>query len=139
MSLPSPQMNEAKPIRPLAIAACAALLVLVLNIVLRVLLKLDGMPSTMGVAFGVGGLVAMWFSQVPKRAPTQSERSRFLWWYAGLLALPSLAFIAVASVGRSLSFTGLFIVGLHLLAYPAAAQFFLSEKRLNAFLAKKTQ
>ena len=134
----SSSVNDNKPVRPFFIAGCAALLALVLNGVLRAFLKFEGMPATIGIAFGVGGLIALWFAAAPKRAPTPQERTRILWWYVGLLSIPSLLVFAGNFAVHGLNLAGLFILSLHLLAYPAAAQFFLSEKRMNAFLAKRS-
>lgn len=133
-------MNHAKTPRPFLVALSAALLVLILNIVLRLVLKLEGMPVTIGIAFGVGGLVALWFLKKVERAPTSEERNRFLWSYAALVVIPYLLLFAIGAARRDGGVNGaaLFILALHSLAYPAAAQFFLSEKRFNALLAKKT-
>ena len=127
-----------KPPRPFLIALGAALLVLVLNIVLRIMVKLEGMPVTIGIAFGVGGLVAMWFLKVVKRPPTPQERTTFLWLYSALIILPYLGMFALGSATRGV-FNGsaLLVLALHSLAYPAAAQMFLSEKRLKIIQAKK--
>ena len=131
-------MSTNKPVRPLLIAICAALLVLVLNVVLRLVLKLDGMPASIGIAFGVGGLVAFWFASARKRAPTSQERFRILWWYAGLISVPMLLLFLAGAASKGFNPYALFILSLHLLAYPAAAQFFLSEKRMQSFLTKRT-
>lgn len=118
--------------RPVLLAFGAAFLVLVLNIVLRLMLKVEGMPVTMGNAFGVGGLVMMWFLFRLKRAPLPRERSRFLWTYAGLIALPCLGLYLVYAATHGDNMFALLIVAWHAVAYPAAAQFFLSDKRFGA-------
>jgi len=95
------------------------------------------MPVTFAIGFGVAGLVALWFVAAVKRAPTQQERTRFLCWYGALLVTPTLLLVVTSEKLRS-NGAGLFILALHLLVYLAAAQFFLAEKRMNAFLAKRT-
>jgi hypothetical protein len=129
--------NQSKPSRPFLLAFCAALLVLVLNVLLRLTLKLRGMPVTIGIAFAVGGLVGMWFLKYENRAPTPQERSRFLWAFSALIVIPYLALFMLGSVGRAFNGAALIILALHSLAYPAAAQVFLSEKRFNAVHAKR--
>ena len=132
-----PASNHFKPARPFLIAFCAALLVLVLNVLLRLMLKLQGMPVTMGIAFSVGGLVWMWFLKYVKRSPTPQERSSFLWAFSALIVIPYLALFMLGSVSRGFNGAALIILALHSLAYPAAAQVFLSENRFNGVLAKK--
>jgi hypothetical protein len=121
-----------KAARPILLAACAAFAVLVLNVLLRLVFKLKGMPITMGIACGVAGLVMVWFLKVARRAPTASERSRFLWSYALLVLLPYLGLFAMASASRGFNLAALLILALHAFVYPAAAQFFLAEKRFSA-------
>ena len=125
----APAVGEAKPVRAGLLACGAAILALVLNALLRLVLKLDGMPLTMGIAFGVGGLCMLWFLKFAGRAPSTGERSRFLWTYSLLVVLPTLAVFAVASALRGFNAFALVIFALHALAYPAAAQFFLADKR----------
>lgn len=127
----SPSAGTARA-RPVLLAFGAAFLVLVLNIVLRLMLKVEGMPVTMGIAFGVGGLVMTWFLFRLKRAPLPRERSRFLWTYSALIALPCLGLYLVAAATHGDNIFMLLIVALHAVAYPAAAQFFLSDKRFGA-------
>jgi hypothetical protein len=117
------------------VAACAALLALVLNVLARAFFT-GG--AVVPVAFLIAGLVAMWFAKFPARALTKQERARFLWSYTGFLAFPTLLVLALASIGKGVNLPAVFIAALYLLAYPATAQFFLSEKMFNVFLGKKT-
>jgi len=102
-------MSPSKQVRPFLLALCAALLVLVLS-VLRLVLKLEGMPVTFAIGFGVAGLVALWFVAAVKRAPTQQERTRFLCWYGALLVTPTLLLVVTSEKLRS-NGAGLFILG----------------------------
>jgi hypothetical protein len=125
------------PVRPYHIALGAALLVLVLNVLGRLVLKLEGMPVTMGMAFGVGALVAWWFGRTVGRPPTAPERVRFLAAYGAMIALPMLALFCAAAASRGFNGFGLLILALHAVAYPAAAQVCLADKRLAALVPKR--
>jgi len=130
-------MDPTKATRPFLLAFIAAVGVLVLNIALRLMLKFEGMGVTMAIAFGVGGLVATWFFKKTERAPTEEERRRFLWSYAGFIVIPYLLFFAIGAVrAGSVNLASLFILFLHSIAYPAAAQLFLSEKYFNSVIAR---
>lgn len=129
---------EARPARVVPIACCAALAVLVMNVLLRVVLKLEGMYVTLGIAFGVGTLVMAWFLKVLKRAPSAAERTRFLWIYSALVVVPYLGLYLLGSANRG-GFNGwaLAVLGLHSLAYAAGAQVMLTPRKLAAILPGK--
>lgn len=122
----------ARPARIILVALAAALLVLVLNVVLRLLLKLEGMYVTIGIAFGVASLVLFWFIKVLGRAPQPAERSRLLWIYAGLIVVPYLGLFLLGAVRVGFNPWALMILVLHAIAYPAALQMFLAPKRFAA-------
>lgn len=121
-----------RPPRPVLMAVVSALLVLVLNVVLRLVLKLHGGGLTVGIAFGVAILVTMWFVKTVNRHPTPQERSRFVWTYAALVVLPSFAWLALASLSREFNVFAFLILAMHTIPYPAAAEFCLREKRFMA-------
>jgi hypothetical protein len=129
-------MEDAKPVSVIKFAFGALAAVLALNLLLRVFLKLEGVPVTLGISISVAGLAAWWFAKSVGRAPTQQERSRFLWLYGGSLALLFLAVVLLASLKRSPNAAGLFIFFLHYLPYPAFAQMFFSEKYFKKFSPK---
>jgi O-antigen/teichoic acid export membrane protein len=116
------------------VAALAA--ALVLNVVLRVVLGLGGVAVTMGVSIAVAAMTAGWFAKSVRRAPTRQERSRFLWVYAGLLAVPFVAVGVMASSTSGPNVPGLFILFLQYIPYPAFAQVCLSEKYFAMWLRK---
>lgn len=130
-------MNDAmKSVSVMKFALGALAAVLALNIILRIVFKLEGVPVTIGIAIGVAGLVAGWFAKSINRAPTPQERSRFLWLYGGILALLFFALVFIASLKNTPNTAGLFILFLHYLPYPAFAQMFFSEKNFAKYFNK---
>lgn len=129
-------MDDSKPVSVTKFVVGTLAVVLVLNLVLWGLLGLGGVPVTLGVSIGVAGLAAWWFAKSVGRVPTRQERSRFLWLYSGILALPFIAIVLMASLRGSLSITGLLILFLHYIPYPAFAQMFFSDKYITMSLRK---
>jgi hypothetical protein len=128
--------EPARPGRPFLLAFCAAFLVLVLNIVLRLVLKLAGTPVTLGIASAAGGLALIWFLKHLKRPPTPRERSLFLWTFSALIITAFVGVFLPGAARHGFNPAALFIFALHALAYPAAAQFFVSEKRFQGMLPR---
>jgi peptidoglycan biosynthesis protein MviN/MurJ (putative lipid II flippase) len=112
--------------------------VIVLNFVFRLMVGLGGIPVTIGVSIGVAALTAWWMARSLGREPTPQERSRFLWWYGGILALLFLVLVlwVSASLRKAPSIGGIIILLLHYIPYPAFAQMFLSEKHFSRFRPK---
>lgn len=138
-SIPQPLQASApgRATRPVLLGFLGALLVLLLNVVLRMVLKLQGVSVTVGIAFCVGALALTWFLKVVKRPPTASERARFLWTYGLLVVGPYLALYAWGSAARGFSLSAFLVLALHALAYLAGPQMFLSDKRFKALDAAK--
>jgi ABC-type iron transport system FetAB permease component len=91
-------MNEKiKTVSVTKFVLAALVAVLILNYILRIVFKLEGVPVTLGIAGGVAVLVASWFTNSTSRAPTQQERTRFLWLYSGILAFLFFALVFLAS------------------------------------------
>lgn len=111
-------------------------LVVLLNIVLRYGVKLEGMSVNVGIAAGVGALLGGWFAKSLGRVPLPKERSSLLWQYGTPIALFHIFAAFMAFSINKLSLPGVFILFLSFIVYPAFAQFFLSEKRALAFLKK---
>ena len=109
---------------------------LVVNLVIDVLFGTVEMGVTMVVAFLVAGIPAWWFAKSVGRAPTPQERSRFLWSYAAIIALPFIGIAALAISKGAATTPGLFILFLHYLPYPAFAQLFFSERYFAMALKK---
>lgn len=116
--------------------------VMVLNWLAHQVLKLNGAPVTVAIAFAVGGFVTLWFAKSEKRMPTSSERSFFLWQYAGSVALLfGIPFLLVAMSGaQPITIWGPLIILVHWVAYPLCAYLYMSEKylgkQLKSVLAK---
>jgi hypothetical protein len=126
-----PAQDTRRP-RVVLLAFGAALLVGVLNIVLRLVLKWHGTSLTLGIAFTAAGLAMLWFLKVLQRAPTPRERVIFLGVYSALVLLPYIALYASVVARQGFHVLGLLVVTLHAVAYPATAQMLLSEKRFSA-------
>lgn len=132
-------MNETKkPVSVMKFVLGATLVVLTLNFVLRLVMKLEGVPVTVGIAASVAVLVATWFAKSTGRARTPQERSRFLWLYGGIVTLLFLALVLLASIKNTPNAAGLFIILLHYLSYPAFAQMLMSEKSFSRLFPNQT-
>jgi drug/metabolite transporter (DMT)-like permease len=129
-------MNDTKQLSVLKFALSAVAAVIALNILMRFVFKLNGGPLNVAIGAGVAGLIAYWFSQAVGRAPTPQERSRFLWLYGGILAFLFLSVTLLASLSKTPTVPGLFIVLIYYLPYPAFAAMFFSEKHFARLLPK---
>lgn len=130
-------MNELiKSISVLKFALGALAGVLVLNFILRVLFKFEGVPVTIAIAAAMAALLAGWFAKSAGRSPTPQERSRLLWLYGGMLALLFVALVLLVSLKHTPNLAGLVILFIHYLPYPAFAQMFFSEKYFTKFVKK---
>jgi hypothetical protein len=123
--------------RVVLVAFGAALLVGVLNVVLRLVLKWEGTALTVGIAFAAAGLAMTWFLKVLRRAPTPRERATFLGVYSALVLLPYIALYVSVAMSRGFHVAGLLVLALHAIAYPAVAQMLLAEKRFGALRTRR--
>jgi hypothetical protein len=80
------------------------------------------------VAGTVGALVSFWFNKSVKRMPTHQERSRFLWQYSFLIALPFSFIAASVIIPHKADVPGLLTLLLLAFAYPCFAGLFLKQK-----------
>ncbi|MHA6494141.1 hypothetical protein ACX0MV_12965 [Pseudomonas borbori] len=103
----------------LALGGVAA--VVVLNLLLRSLVKLGGPLATLVIALVVAGAMALWFAWRQGRAPLPGERRQLLGWYGGVLALLYGGLLLMMLFKDEPSPMGLFIFALHYLCYPLAA------------------
>lgn len=108
--------------------------VVLLNLLLRSLVKLGGLPATLLIAVTVAAAMALCFAAKARRAPQPQERRRLLWLYGGLLALLYLALLGMMSLQDSPGPMGVLIFALHYLCYPASAALLFS-KRTFSWLA----
>lgn len=128
-------MSDVQPVSMTKYVLGALGSVLVLNIVLLAWLRL-GVPGIIGIAIGVPGLVAWWFARTVGRTLLPQERKRFLWLYGGTIAAAYVALVLVASMRGAPTITGLFILFLYYLPYPAFAQMLLADKYVARSLKK---
>ena len=130
-------MNEPiKPVSVLKFALGALAGVLVLNFILRILFKLEGVPITIAIAAAMAALLVGWFAKSTGRSPTPQERTRLLWLYGGMLALLFVALVLLVSLKHTPNLAGLVILLIHYLPYPAFAQLFFSEKYYTKLFQK---
>ncbi len=107
------------PVSRLALGGVAA--VILLNLLLRSLVHVGGVLTTLVIAATVAGGMALWFFGQHRRAATPSERRRLLGVYAGVLALLYLGLLALMTFKDQPSPMGLLIFGLHYFCYPLLA------------------
>lgn len=134
-------MNDTKQISVLKFALSAVAAVIALNILMRIVFKLNGGSLNVAIGAGVASLIAYWFSQAVGRAPTSQERASFLWLYGGILAflfisVTLLATVLLATVSKAPTVSGWFIVLIYYLPYPAFAAMLFSEKHFARLLPK---
>ena len=128
---------ESRRARVVLVAFLAALLVGVLNIVLRLVLKLEGTFLTFGIALAAGATALAWFLKVLRRAPTPRERITFVGVYSGLVVLPFAALYVSVAASRGFPLPGMLMFLMHAIAYPAVAQMMLAPRRFNALPAAR--
>ena len=126
-----------RPARIVLMAFGAALLVLVANVLLRLVLDLQGTWITLAISFGVAMLVLAWFFKILQRPPTARERLAFLGLYSALITLPYLGLFLIGSANHGFNLAAFVVLVLHSIAYPAAAQMLLAEKRFEGLQPKR--
>jgi drug/metabolite transporter (DMT)-like permease len=114
------------PVARLALAGVAA--VIVLNLLLRTLVKLGGLLTTLLIAASVAAAMALWFAARQRRAPLPSERRHLVWLYGGVLALLYLGLLGLMAIKDAPSPMGMLLLALHYLCYPLFAQLLFSAR-----------
>lgn len=110
-------MNSA----PLALryyAGGAALAVMLLNLLVRALLKLGGVSATLLVATLVALGVSLIFARREKRLPTLAERWRLVGLYGLILGLLYLGLFGLMLLKDEPGHMGQLLFALHALSYP---------------------
>ncbi|TAN49936.1 MAG: hypothetical protein EPN21_10320 [Methylococcaceae bacterium] len=130
-------MNDVKEFSPFKLAVGAIVGVILLNFILRVILKLEGAPVTWFIAGIVPCMVFLWVVKVVRCAPTKSELSRFILFYSGMIAALCLIAILLAYLNGSINAAGIAILFLHYLLYPFCARLFFSPKPFESAFKKK--
>lgn len=122
-------MHPAMPnvaVSRLALSGVAA--VVLLNLLLRTLVHLGGVLSTLLVASIVAFGMARWFAWQQQRPPTHAERLRLLGVYAGVLALLYLGLLGLMMLKDQPGPMGLLLFGLHYFCYPLLAAVAFAER-----------
>lgn len=95
--------------------------VVLLNLLLRTLVHLGGVLSTLLVASIVAFGMARWFAWQHQRPPTRGERLRLLGVYGGGLGLLYLGLLGLMMLKDQPGPMGLLLFGLHYFCYPLLA------------------
>ena len=114
------------PMTRLALSGVAA--VILFNVLLRSLVHLAGVLTTLLISALVAGGMALWFAPRHRRAPMLGERLRLLGVYGGILALLYLGLLAMMAIKDQPSPMGLLIFGLHYFCYPLFAWLALARR-----------
>lgn len=99
-----------------ALGAVAA--VFILNVLVRVLIKLGGLPATLLAAVAVGLLVRLVFQWRNQRLPSGRERWTLIALYAGILGLLYLGLLGMMYLKDEPGNAGHLLFWLHYLCYP---------------------
>ena len=134
MKQPTPPAT-AVPVTHLALGGVVA--VVLLNLLLRSLVRLGGLLSTLLVAATVAGAMALYFAWRHRRAPSPGERRRLVWLYGGVLGLLYLGLLALMVLKDQPGPMGLLIFALHYLCYPLFAQLLFSERVFSRFAQRR--
>ena len=123
--------------RPVLLGFCAAFLVLLLNLVLRVQLHLSGgfLSGVIGAAAGFG--VLAWYLKWVQRAPTPGERWTFLCTYGALIVLAYAGLMKLASARHAIGGPAIAMMVLHTALYIGAAGALITQKRFARMVASR--
>ena len=105
-----------------------------LNLLLRSLVRLGGLLTTLLIAAAVAAAMTLWFAASTRRAPLPTERRRLLWLYGGLLALLYLGLLGLMTLQDEPSPMGLLVFALHYLCYPTFAALLFSRPVFSRLL-----
>lgn len=107
--------------------------VILLNLLLRSLVSLPGLLSTLIVATVVAAAMALCFAWRQRRAPSGPERRHLVWLYGGLLGLLYLGLLGLMALKDEPGPMGLLVFALHYLCYPILARLLFSERLFKRF------
>ncbi|KAF1051211.1 MAG: hypothetical protein GAK43_02498 [Stenotrophomonas maltophilia] len=122
------------PIRAYAFSGIAV--AIVLNILLRALLRYALLPVNLLVAVLIGAAMAFAFARIVRRSPSLGERWRLLGLYGGGLALLYLLLVALAAWENPPSHAALLLYALNYLVYPLAAAAFFRPALIERWLPR---
>ncbi|MED5610770.1 hypothetical protein VV867_23950 [Pseudomonas sp. JH-2] len=124
------------PIRTRYYALGGILVAMVLNVLLRTLLRYGLVPVNLLVALAIGAGMAFFFARRVGRLPSVGERWRLLGFYAAGLALLYLALVALAAWRNPPSHAALLLYLVNYLVYPLAAWWFFRPPVQTRFLPR---
>lgn len=127
-------MSSEAPLRTRHYALGGILVAIVLNVLLRTLLRYGLVPVNLLVALAIGAGMAFLFARRQRRLPSTGERWRLLAGYAAGLALLYLALVALAAWRDPPSHAALLLYALNYLVYPLAAAWFFRPAVQRRFL-----
>lgn len=130
-------MTDTEPTSAAKFALSGIAVVLLLNFIMRILLKLDGAYVILPIPIVAAAVVAWWFSKSTGRAPTKKEQSLILWIYGGALATLFVAIALIHNIKVAINLPTAFIYLLYFLPYPALLQFLLSEKQFSTYFLRR--
>ena len=102
-------------------AAAGIVVAIVLNLLLRTFVRLGGVFTTLLIAAAIAAGLALVFHWRQGRAPSSSERWRFILLYGGVLGLLYLGLLGMMVLQDTPSPMGLLLFSLHYLCYPVLA------------------
>lgn len=117
---------EHAPLQRLALSGVAA--VILLNLLLRSLVHLGGVLSTLLIATCVATGMAAWFRWRHGRRPLASERRHLLLIYGGVLGLLYLGLLGLMISKDEPGPMGLLLFALHYFSYPLLAWLLLAPR-----------
>ncbi|MCY1280727.1 hypothetical protein D9M68_475060 [compost metagenome] len=107
-----------------------------LNVLLRAVIKVGGLPANLLVAALIGAGMAFCFARIVRREASLGERWRLLAIYGGTLALCYLWLVGMAAWKNPPGPAALLLYLLNYLCYPLAAWWFFRPSVMARFLPR---
>lgn len=117
MSTTSPKTDLARKFGPLKFSLGTVFIVIMLNFILRIILKKEGSSITILIAGGAVSIMMLWFHITMQRTPIKKECSSFLLFYSGILGIGCLFLVLLSFLNGTVNIAGVFILLLHYLQY----------------------
>lgn len=121
------KLRPADPLTPVALAGLTAFVLL--NLLLRTLLRLPGPVMTLLIASLCAGVLVLGFRLSHPHPPTGEQRRRLLLIYSAGISLLYLGLLAMVEMKEDTTLPALLIYLLHWLCYPLMAWWVLKRHR----------